>query len=223
MKRLSIQDQRIIDAYLTQKYAYFNKPEQDCRIDLDPIIEPPFINVDACVQYNTDLMNFRNSSLEDRVELIFQKNQSYCNEQTFEAHITQLVYNLAYAYKNGYAYKNMPVPSVQEFMDSLNALNIENVYHEKAIMFHLIDILYNDPSDRNAYPFLDNVIAFNHRIDFIEATFMTELCEMIYDGHELSYALLVSLKTYWAYEQNDKNGIRLKFVDNTPNDEANFL
>lgn len=209
--------EQVIYAYLSYKYACFNKPEQDVNAHYgnNPFVQPPFIDVDECLLYNAKLERFRSLSLEDQVEVISRNNQDFCVEQTMHCHLTHIAHKLYYAYQDGFAHPNMYIPSLQELVKEYETY----VPKRKAVIFHFFDILHNDPSDRQAYPFFENVVSFNHRIEAIEATFMMTLCDYIYNDMHPIDAIYYAMWTFWNAEQNDPNGIRVTF-DNY-NDEEN--
>lgn len=200
---------QVIHAYLSYKYACFNKPEQDINAHYgrQPFVNPPFIDIDACMAYNSKLEHFRSLQLSHQVENISKCEQDFCAEQTIQCHLTELVHKLYYAYHDGFAHQDMRIPSLQELVEEYTTY----VPERKAIIFHFFDILNNDPSDRQAYPFFENVVAFNNRIEVIEATFMASLCDYIYNNMHPIDAIYYAMWTFWNAEQNDPNGIRVVF------------
>lgn len=222
---LSIDNSRVIDAYLVYKYACFNKPEQDLEISQTPLVEPPYIDIDACREYNESLEAFIELPLKDRVELITQTDQRFCVDYTIESHFVQLVHDIQFSYK-GTGYADMSVPAINDIMNSFKRLDYEN----QAILFHFLDIYYNDQSDRVGYPFLENVDAFSYRIDFIASRFMETLCCYLNRGpaHSVgcdpAHSVLVAMWTWWYVEQDSYNGVHIIIGDDhQPEEEEDVL
>lgn len=211
----------VIYAYLSYKYACFNKPEQDVNAyyGSQPFVQPPFIDIDACMAYNSELEHFRSLPLNQQVDIISQREQGFCVDQTIHCHFTQLLSRLHYAYRDGFAHQDMYIPSFQELVEEYNTY----VPKRKAVIFHFFDILNNDSSDRQSYPFFENIIAFNNRIETIETTFMASLCDYIYNDMHPIDAIYYAMWTFWNAEQNDINGIRVCFdIHNYDNNEYNY-
>lgn len=203
-----INSPRVIDAYLIYKFACFNKPEQDLEISQNPLVETPYIDIDACQEYNERLEAFVALPLSERVDIITSSDQHFCVEQTIEAHFIQIAHNMI-GYQNCYTYREREITSVSVILNDFNRLSPER----KVVLFHFLDIYHNDPSERNSYPFLRDIIVFNHRIASIEETFMWRLCDMIYGGSEPTHALLASMWEWWNIEQEDPNGIHIIIED----------
>lgn len=139
--------------------------------------------------------------------------------------IIEVIYDINNAYKNGYAPKNSIEPlSVTDFTDGFNA-ELSNNYN-KAFVLHMLSIIYNNPDDENAYPFLADIETYKRRISFIKANFVAELsCGLMFKNAIPILALYDALMVCWEYEKNDANGIRIAMnhtnTDDTTEDYKN--
>lgn len=221
---LLINTREAIDKYLVFKYACFNKPEQDYIVT--PFIKEPFENVEACEKYNRDLKHFMSLSLDVRVKMITSPNQSYLVEQTLDARLYELFYQLTRFARMWSTHREMSqvIPSVQNMLVYCNAMPAK----KRVILLHLLDIYFCDNSMRYAYPFFATVVN-QVQFDQMHERFLTSFFQFsmfnvdIGDQHNPMHVIFDVLCHVLLNEQWSPSGIHISLDKYDEEDEEEAI